>query len=119
VSYPCCAGEAAGIRLQHIPSWAGRLEAEGGTLIVLGWSPGYYLLEGDGPGTRFLSTFPRHLGARERAELLADLRDPHNRWALAAGVVPLSNEVSEVLQAEYENVQSPSALWRRRSATPP
>lgn len=114
--YPCCAGARAGVRLLEIPPWAGRLEGEGGRLIVLGWGPGYYLLEGEGPGTRSLSTFERHLGATGTARLVGDLLDPVNRWVIVAPG-PIPRAVRQALKVHYERVvkSEGAALFRRRA----
>jgi len=118
--YPCCAGAAAGLRLLEIPTWAGRLDREGGHLIVLGWGPGYYLLEGAGRGTAVLSTFPRHLDPARIARLIDDLRDPASRWVIRTPD-PLPPEVLLELRRGYERAERAqgAVLWRRRARDPP
>lgn len=118
--YPCCAGAAAEIRLRAIPEWAGRLDREGGTAIVLGWLPGLYLLEGERPGTRFLSTFARHLDDHEVRELGSDLLAPSNRWVFETGG-PVPAGIRELLASHYERVPSRSGLrlWRRAPTRTP
>lgn len=114
--YPCCAGLRAGIRLMEIPPWAGQLDREGGTLVVLGWSPGYYLLEGEGPGSRFLSTFPRHLDAAKVDELADDLLARDNRWVMTTGYA-LPPRIAAILDLEYVRASQSAVvvLFRRRA----
>lgn len=113
-AYPVGLGARLGVVLGNLPKWVGRIEAEGGTVIVLGWSPGIYLLEGNGPGTRYLSTFPRHLDDHDVAALAHDLHAATNRWVvLAYGPRPPALEA--VLQGRYRLVASSSIgqLWGR------
>ena len=117
--YPCCQGARVGARLHGAPPWAGLPRRPGETLIVLGWSPGWYVLEGIKPGSRHLSTFPRHLpSAADHARLLDDLARPANRWVISPGgpALPVPDEAERLVARLYrlEHRWRGYELWQRR-----
>ena len=123
VPYPTAAARRIGATFAGgVPPWAGLPREAGETLIVLGWGPGWYALEGLAPGTRYLSTFSRHVDTPERRrELADDLARPTNRWV----VRPQSAEVPAEAQAILERLYDPRqpwrgwVLWERRATTAP
>ena len=119
VPYPCCDGARIGATLEgEVPAWAGLRREPGETLIVLGWSPGWYVLEGLPPGSRHLSTFARHLATDEQRDRLAtDLARPSNRWVIASppGNRDLPPQVQRSLEAHYRRIENwrGHRLWQR------
>jgi hypothetical protein len=119
--YPCGEGQRIGARPEYgIPPWAGLPRRPGETLIVLGFGPGWYVLEGLEPGTRFLATDLHHMARPEKlGQLVDDLRRTQNRWviAIAGGVQggEIPPAASTVLAKEYHrvNVWSGWELWER------
>ena len=118
-SYPTPAAAAIGAAIAggetELPPWAGLPRASGETLIVLGFGPGWYVLEGYPAGTRFLSTMSRQLSSEEaRDALRADLARPTVRWviflhgAVHGGFLPA--DVGEFFTARYRQV---GASWKQ------
>ena len=67
-------------------------------------------VEGLDPGTKFLSTFSRHLpNQSERAELARDLEKPQNRWVIKAWFAEGSDLFLPALPPSYELL----GRWRR------
>ncbi len=110
VTYPTESGHKIGIGLNgHPPEWAGIPKAPGETLIVLGWGAGWYVAEGIDPGTRFLSTFSRHLPTEaEQKELDRDLENPRNRWVIKAHGAAAPDIYLPVIRGSYTLV----GRWR-------
>lgn len=107
--YPCCGGRAIGAHLEDgTPPWSGLPGRAGDTMIVVGWGPGWYLLEDLSPGTRILVA-DRTADERAAARLAADLAHPANRWAL---VTPTSAPPAalEVLRRHYRR-RAAWAYW--------
>lgn len=84
VVYPCCEGAAIGARVQAPPPpWTNLADGRSGRLLVLGWGPGWYSLEGIRPASRFLYTGGiRGLPKSGFAELVADLERPSTQWVI-------------------------------------
>lgn len=118
--YPGPGGERFGLAMTGHPPWAGLERDPGQTLIVLGWGPGWYAVEDIEPGTRFLSTFRRHVGTSElQAELVDDLKRPTNRWVITTGFeAPAS--ARQVLRDDYCRAGSwrGTDLWERCTDEP-
>lgn len=109
VDYPVT-GERYGLRLHRLPPWAPLERESAETMIVLGWGAGWYAVEGMEPGTRFLSTFGRHVGdPRSRAELEADLARPNNRWVIIDRPVGAPPDVLTTVSEQY----CPRHRWGR------
>lgn len=116
VDYPTAAARAWGARVAAVPPWAGLPGGDGATMIVVGWGPGWYALEGTPAGTRLLSTAGRHLRGRGTLErLLAELSAPSNRWVLATpGTEPVA-AIFTLLGRRYRLVVqwNDYQLWER------
>ena len=119
--YPCCEGRRIGAALEGgVPPWAGFGQG-GGTLIVLGYGPGWYAVEGITPGTRFLMPFDLYLRRpQDRAELIADLAAPANRWVIFDGTLAQPAEVTAALERGYARTQAfrDWRLFARRATGP-
>jgi hypothetical protein len=117
--YPTASARSWGLRLPAIPPWVGLPREKGETMIVLGWGPGWYLLEGIAPGTSFLSSAARHLrwgGGVGR--MLDDLSAPSNRWVLATPGTEGSEPIWKVLDERYVLRERWHAyeLWEHRAS---
>jgi len=115
--YPCCRGREIGARLPAPPPpWAGLARVRDGELLVLGWGPGWYVLEGVRPPTRFLHPGARDLTREQAAELAADLADPRVRWVISGYAEGVPREAATVLERRYraEEEWQGWRLWRRR-----
>lgn len=113
--YPGPGGPRYGLATEDHPPWASLDRRPGETLIVLGWGPGWYAAEDLEPGTRFLSTFLRHVGTPERqAELVRDLQRPSNRWVIQTGY-EMPDSAREAVRAGYCRVGRwrHTKLWQR------
>lgn len=114
--YPGPGGLRYGLETEGHPPWASLDRRPGETLIVLGWGPGWYAAEDLEPGTRFLSTFLRHVGTPERqAELVQDLRRPSNRWVIQTGY-EMPDSAREAVRDGYCRVGGRwrnAKLWQR------
>lgn len=118
VHYPCCQGRRIGARLPDPPPWAGLSRRNEGTFLILGWGPGWYVVEGVRPPTRFLDPGSRTLTPAEIAELSLDLADPEVAWVITASLRDLPPEAVGALRRFYEPREAWSdhgwRLWRRR-----
>jgi hypothetical protein len=118
--YPTLAAQLQHVNPGYHPPWAGQLAQEPGTLIVLWWGPGWYVVEDMPMGTKVLSTFPRHHDAASIARLVGDLERPSNRWVITnpTGEVPAA--AIEALDRVYEKqtLWGVWELWRRRDGDP-
>lgn len=119
-AYPCCAGRAIGAVLPSPPPpWAGLDGERGAQLIVLGWGPGWYVVEGVRPGTRFLYAALPFLDAEQAEELAEDLRRPGIRWVIRSeSRLPPVVEGSLTQRFVERNGWRGWELWERRSSVP-
>jgi hypothetical protein len=110
VPYPTEPGHRIGISFAgSVPDWAGLPRSQSETMIVIGWGAGWYVAEGFEPGTRFLSTFTRHLPSEaERRELKHDLENRRNRWVITRRTGGNIDIYSPVISNRYTLV----ARWR-------
>jgi hypothetical protein len=117
-AYPTLAAQLQGLLLYDHPPWAGELAHTPGTLVVLWWGPGWYVIEDVAPGTKTLSTFARHQTPESTARLVADLERPGNQWVITVpgGEVPAS--VLAALDREYQRRATWNIweLWARRGS---
>ncbi len=118
VLYPCCEGRKIGARVPAPPPpWAGLSRTERGSLVVLGWGPGWYVVEGLRPATRFLYTGERNgLDPAELAEVRRDLERPAVRWVITGEPGVLPPEHLEVLARSFRQTEIWHGwrLWRKR-----
>jgi len=121
VVYPTVEARRIGAALEGgAPPWAGLDRRPGETLIVLGWGPGWYVVEDIPRGTRVLLPSPRHLSTEEaRRGLAAELKRTSNRWVItgfATSQVP--QEILDVLAARYREGGSWQEwlVWERKAA---
>lgn len=124
VPYPTPAGHRIGARVRASDSlaWANLPRSAGDTMIVLGFSPGMYVLEDYPSGTRMLSTHVRVLARPDKTvQLKEDLLRPSVRWVLAPydPLTPtewLTRDVGKFLLRYFEPAtpEAPNGLWKRR-----
>lgn len=101
--YPTAAAHRIGATFPGTPpQWAGLPRRPGETLTALWWGSGWYVLEDIEPGTRFLSTFSRHIRTEaSRTQLLEDIEQPTNRWVIVPRWHEPPRGVRGLLQQRY------------------
>ncbi len=120
VLYPCCEGRRIGARVPAPPPpWAGLSSAGGRSLVVLGWGPGWYVVEGLRPATRFLYTGERNaLDPAALAEVRRDLERPAVRWVITREPEALPPDLREALARAFRQTETWNGwrLWQKQRA---